>query len=280
MLVTGMSGAGRSTVLKNLEDHAWEVVDNLPLALLEPFLEAKDARPLLAVGMDSRTRDFVPARVAKRIAALRKKTDVEITVIFVDCDDDILQRRFTETRRRHPLAGDRPVLDGILEERTKLDPLRQIADYVLDTSNMTAVDLRRMIAGRFHLDEAAPLTVTIVSFSFKRGLPREADLVFDVRFLSNPFYVDDLRPLSGIDPRVGAHIEQDSMFEQFFKRLVALLLLLLPAYDQEGKSYLTIAVGCTGGRHRSVYVAERLSEQLTRAGQAVTVRHRDVDKEK
>jgi UPF0042 nucleotide-binding protein len=267
VLVTGMSGAGRSTALKALEDLGYEAVDNLPLSFL-PALSA--AGGPVAVGIDVRTRGFTSAEV---VAALPPN----VTVVFIDADDELLRRRYTETRRPHPLAFDRPVMDGIRLERQLVSPLRERANLVIDTSSLSVAELRRVLAGHFALDAPAGVAVFVRSFAYRRGLPSDADLVFDVRFLDNPHYDPALRPLTGLDAAVGRRIDADRDFAGFFQRLTDLLRPLLPRYANEGKTYLTIAIGCTGGRHRSVYVAERLAEWLRREGQRVAVGHRDLD---
>jgi RNase adapter protein RapZ len=267
VLVTGMSGAGRSTALKALEDLGYEAVDNLPLSFL-PSLSA--AGGPVAVGIDVRTRGFAAEEV---VAALPS----HVTVVFLDADDELLRRRYTETRRPHPLAFDRPVIDGIRLERQRVSVLRDRASLVVDTSALSVAELRRILAGHFALDAPAGTAVFVRSFAYRRGLPPDADLVFDVRFLENPHYDPALRPLTGLDPAVGARIAADPGFEGFFQRLTDLLRPLLPRYANEGKTYLTIAIGCTGGRHRSVYVAERLAEWLRRERQRVAVGHRDLD---
>jgi UPF0042 nucleotide-binding protein len=231
----------------------------------------------IAVSVDFRTRDFGAEQLAEVLDGFGARDDIDVSVIFLDCDDEILRRRFTETRRRHPLADDRPVLDGILRERALLASVMERADVVIDTSSLSTTDLRRMLAGQFRLDAAASLTVSILSFSYRRGLPREADLVFDVRFLANPHYVSKLRPQTGRDAAVAQHIMDDPAYAPFMTSLSAMLASLLPLYQKEGKSYLTVAIGCTGGRHRSVYVAEELARRLTGAGGEVILRHRDTD---
>jgi UPF0042 nucleotide-binding protein len=278
VLITGMSGAGRSSALKMLEDMGYEAVDNLPLSLLGRLVSTSSAEPRpMAVGIDIRTRDFDVAALLAQAEALACRDGLESRLVFLDCDDDILARRFTETRRRHPLAGDRPVADGIRLERDRVSPLRSRADVVIDTSRLQPGGLRRLLRGYFALEESARLALFVTSFSFRQGLPREADLVFDVRFLENPHYQPDLRPLTGLDPDVGAYVARDPAFAGFWSSLTSLLQPLLPRYDSEGKSYLTIAIGCTGGRHRSVYVAEQLGAWLASEGQAVTIGHRDLD---
>lgn len=276
LLVTGMSGAGRSTALKTLEDMGYEAFDNLPLSLVPALIEsiAADARAI-AVGADLRTRGFAIESMLEPLDAVVGRTGRELKVLFIDCDDEPLQRRYTESRRPHPLAGDRPVTDGIRLERRVVSALRDRADLVIDTSNLSAAELKRLLTGQFSL-AAGGLRVFVTSFAYRHGIPRDADLIFDVRFLDNPHYVPELRQLTGRDPAVAAHIEQDPDLAPFLTGFWRLLEPLLPRYEQEGKTYLTIAIGCTGGRHRSVYVAERLAAQLGAAGLRVELAHRDL----
>jgi RNase adapter protein RapZ len=199
----------------------------------------------------------------------------ELDVLFIDCDDERLERRYTETRRPHPLAGDRPIMDGIRLERRAVSALRDRAGLVIDTSNLNAAELKRLLTGHFAI-ETTGLRIFVTSFSYRHGIPRDADLIFDVRFLDNPHYLPELRPLTGRDPAVAAHIERDPDFAPFFAGLWRLLQPLLPRYEKEGKTYLTIGIGCTGGRHRSVYVAERLTAQLRDAGLRAELSHRDL----
>ena len=277
VLVTGLSGAGRSTALKMLEDMGYEAVDNLPLSLLPRLVGGSCMRERpIAVGIDIRTRDFAVTGLLAEIDRLIAGEGIEAKLLFLDCDDEALARRYTETRRRHPLAGDRPVMDGIRLERDRVSPLRARADVVVDTSVLKPQELKRLLTGHFGLRDRASLGIFVTSFSFRQGLPREADLVFDVRFLDNPYYDPLLRPLTGLDAPVQAHIVRDPVFTEFFGNLTRLIEPLLPRYDREGKAYLTIAIGCTGGRHRSVYVAERIAAWLADHGQTVTVAHRDV----
>lgn len=276
LLVTGMSGAGRSTALKTLEDMGFETFDNLPAILVPALVECAAADgPAIAVGADTRTRGFAPTTMLDSIAGAVGRVGRELCVLFVDCDDERLERRYTETRRPHPLAGDRPIIDGIRRERQAVDALRDRADLVIDTSALTATELKRVLAGHFALDVSG-LRIFVTSFAYRRGIPRDADLIFDVRFLDNPYYVDALRTLCGLDPAVAAHIERDADFAPFFARLWRLLRPLLPRYETRGKTYLTIAIGCTGGRHRSVYVAERLAARLRDGGWRAEVAHRDL----
>ena len=273
VLVTGMSGAGKTTALKALEDMDYEAVDNVPLSLLNSLVAPDFQRPM-AFGVDIRTRDFGVEPFLGAIDRLRAGDGVDVRVLFLDCDDVVLSRRFEETRRRHPLAGDRPVPDGIDHERSLVAPLLDLADLVVDTSELTPGDLKHILQG--HLGHSTGLTIFVTSFSYRHGLPRQADLVFDVRFLTNPHYQPELRDQDGRDQAVADFISADGGFGQFFDGITGLLEPLLPRYAEEGKSYLTIAVGCTGGRHRSVFVAETLARWLESLGRTVQVRHREL----
>ncbi len=277
-MVTGLSGAGKTSALKILEDLGYEAVDNLPLSLLSSLVRPEGGllRPL-AVGIDIRSREFGVDSITAALDALREKKGLLVRMVFVDCEDTALCRRFTETRRRHPLAADRPLIDGIHHERVLISPLKRRADVVCDTSSLALRDFRRLLAGHFALEDDKGLSVFVTSFAYRNGLPREADLVFDVRFLTNPHYVQDLRPLSGQDAGVDAYVTADPAFPAFFEALTGLLAPLLPRFAAEGKSYLTIAFGCTGGRHRSVCLAERLFAWLKTQNARVELRHRDLD---
>lgn len=275
LLVTGLSGAGRTTTLRILEDLGYEAIDNLPLGLLPALVGSLGPGRCLAVGVDVRTRGFRAAQLSAQLSELRADPRIEVQLLFLDCDDEMLRRRFTETRRLHPLATDRPVTDGIRLERSMVTPLREVADRIIDTSHLPTGELKVILKGHF-AQEQPGLGVFVTSFAFRHGLPLEADLVFDARFLRNPHYEGALRPLTGLDPEVGAFVSADPAFEGFLDGVTRLIEPLLPRYEQEGKSYLTIAVGCTGGRHRSVYVAGRLDEWLRGQGHPVTLRHRDL----
>ncbi len=281
LLVTGMSGAGKSTVLNTLEDMGWEVVDNLPFQLLDRLLATEapagisNERPL-ALGIDSRTRGFGAQAIIDRVKSMNERRENNISVLFMDCSGAELERRYSETRRRHPLALDRPAADGIARERELVAPLRQWAAHVVDTTSSTTNDLKQEIRTRFSDWGNAGMSLAILSFGFSRGLPRNADLVFDMRFLQNPYWVDDLRHLTGRDALVSDYVRSDPAYEDAVSRIEGLLLTLLPRYKAEGKAYVTIAFGCTGGRHRSVHVAERVAAHLASAGFAPTLSHRDV----
>lgn len=273
LFITGLSGAGMSSALKVLEDLGYEVFDNFPLSLIDGLLAETEAytKPI-AIGIDTRTRHFDPQAIIERVK------DLNARLVFVTCDENVLQKRFTETRRRHPLAGDRPVSAGIKKELSLLYPLREIADPIIDTTDLTIHDLRRIMAGHFEENKASRLMVTLMSFGFKNGLPREADIVMDVRFLKNPHWDLKLRPLTGKDRAVSDHIDGDPSFEEFLRNFKNLLGPLFERYGQEGKSYLTIAFGCTGGKHRSVYVAEKMAEWVQQKNITAMVEHRDIDR--
>jgi UPF0042 nucleotide-binding protein len=274
-IVTGLSGAGRSTALRALEDAGWEMVDNLPIAMIPRLCEIGAGRPL-AVGVDSRTRGFSAEALSETVAALRALPGVAPSLVFLDASDDALIARFGETRRRHPMAGADPVSLGVARERAVLTAARERADLVIDTTAMTPHDLKAEICGALTGARAPGLTVSLHSFAFKRGAPREAEMVFDVRFLRNPHWEPALRPRDGRDPAVAAYVEADPLFEPFFERLADMVLLLLPAYKREGKAYLGVGIGCTGGRHRSVTIVERLGRRQSSAGWRATVRHREL----
>lgn len=272
LIITGYSGAGISSTLKHLEDTGYEVFDNLPLGLVESVLADTNTGQSVAIGTDTRTRGFDPSRLL-RIAAQRNARLVCLT-----CDETELQKRFTETRRRHPLAKDRPVSAGIRKEQNLLQPLTENADALIDTSELSIHDLRRIVEGLFGRGEKGHLTVTLLSFGFRYGLPREADIVMDVRFLKNPHWDKTLKAQTGQDNAVGAYIETDENFDPFLTRLKTMIEPLLPRYAHEGKSYLTVAIGCTGGHHRSVYTVERLKEWFTGQDMTINIHHRDIER--
>jgi RNase adapter protein RapZ len=282
VLVTGLSGAGRGTALAALEDMGYVAVDNVPLPLLGDLMRSTAGSPgelavPLAFGVDTRTYGFDPHDLVRRIRELRLRADITARLLFLDCDSETLLRRYTESRRPHPLAPDRPVKDGISEERKHLGWVRDSADVAIDTSALSPHAFKQLLAGHFALDRSLGTRIGVMSFSYRRGLPREADLVFDVRFLKNPHYEPALKPLTGLNPAVAGFVASDPGYRPFIDSLRGLIGPLLPRFDAEGKSYLTIAIGCTGGRHRSVAVAEELAEWLRGAGRSVTLSHRDAD---
>ena len=267
VIVSGLSGAGMSSALKHLEDLNFEVFDNFPLPLVKSL--TKDSQRI-AIGIDSRTRGFNANAILKAAQSLKAK------LVFITCDDPVLHKRFTETRRKHPLAKDRPVRDGIRQERRLLFDLQAKADIVIDTSELSVHDLRHILEGYFASKKKQRLTIALKSFAFRYGLPREADIVLDVRFLNNPHWVKELKSKTGLDKKVGAYIARDPAFKSFISDFKKMLKPLLPRYANEGKSYLTIAVGCTGGKHRSVYVAQLLKTWLHDAGYTTHIEHRDI----
>ena len=274
LLVTGMSGAGKSTVLDALEDMGWDTADNLPVDLLDEFVhgggQCRTANA--AIGMDVRSRGFDPETLAERIHSLE---DVEGELLYLDCSGTELIRRYDETRRLHPLAPDRPAEDGIARERQLTWALRAAADSLIDTTDLSPAELRDELHRRFGGDSDQPV-LTIASFSFARGISRTADLVFDLRFLPNPHWVEELRPLTGIDRPVRDHLEKEPSWDETMARIESLLIDWIPRYWAAGKSYVTVAFGCTGGRHRSVAAAVEMAERLRAAGFAPNVRHRDL----
>jgi UPF0042 nucleotide-binding protein len=262
VIVTGLSGGGKASILRALEDVGYEAVDNPPLTMLEEMIARGDQK--LAVGIDARTRGFDANDVLDAIARLGSHSERRIQLVYAWADDNTLLRRYTETRRRHPLAPQGVVAEGIAAELALTEPLRAHADLVVDTSDLPIASLRRLIERHFgtHVDPAQ-LAVSLISFAYPKGLPREADLVFDARFLRNPHYDPILRAKTGLDADVGAYVEADDDFAKFFTCITEFVELVLPRFVQEGKKYATITIGCTGGRHRSVHLIEKLANHLT-----------------
>ncbi len=274
LLVTGMSGAGKSTVLDTLEDMGWDCVDNLPVGLLQAFAHGEEgvAKKPIAVGMDARSRGFDAAKLPEII---RSMAGFRPEILYLDCSGAELIRRYDETRRRHPLASDRPAEDGIARERGITARIREAADSILDTTDLTPAELREELRRRYGEDRDQPV-ITIASFGYARGVSRTADLVFDMRFIANPHWVDDLRPQTGIDQPVRDYCGQDPAWGPAMEQIEALLKDLIPRYWAAGKTYLTVAFGCTGGRHRSVAAAVEMGERLRDAGFPANIRHRDL----
>ncbi len=273
VLVTGLSGAGKNSILRALEDLGFETIDNPPLASLEDLVARSERN--VAIGVDARSRGFAAAAVLASLRRLRQNPALRPCLVFAAAEDDLLLRRYSETRRRHPLAQDGTVADGIAIERQLTQPLREAADLLVDTSSLPLPKLRRLIEQ--HFGSGAPgLGVALVSFAYPAGLPREADMVFDARFLRNPHYINTLRPLTGKNPEVAKYIMQDPDFSAYTSKLHDMVEFLLPRFVQEGKKYATLCIGCTGGRHRSVFIVEGLATALTAGGWRVTVTHRDL----
>lgn len=277
LIVTGMSGAGKSTALEVLEDLGWETIDNAPVRLLEGLLTTGPSPDApLAIGVDSRTRGFDSAAILSLLDRLLAPGRSSASILFLDASSSTIERRYNETRRPHPLARERPVADGIKAEREMLEPLRARAEMVVDTSSFATNQLQQVIRNQFGDAAHTDMTLTITSFGFARGMPPLADLVFDMRFLDNPHWDPALRPQTGLDAPVGAHIEADPAFAPAYARIRDLVLELLPHYVEQGRAYLTIAFGCTGGRHRSVFSAEKLAADLREVGYEPTVIHRNL----
>ncbi|MCL6646266.1 MAG: RNase adapter RapZ, partial [Dehalococcoidia bacterium] len=281
LIITGLSGAGKSHAMRVFEDLNFFVVDNLPPALLPKFadlcLHSDGKVQRVAVVIDIRGGEFFDD-LFHALGQLRA-LGVHHQILFLDASDEVLVRRFKETRRKHPLAQGRTVLQGIRAERRRLEAVKERADKIIDTSALTVHDLREEIIATYVRGErAGALEVSIISFGYKYGLPMDADLVFDVRFLPNPNYIPRFKKLSGRHPSVARYIRSFSQTREFIERITELLIYLLPHYIREGKSYLTIAFGCTGGRHRSVMIAAEIHKRLVRAGYRVKVTHRDIEK--
>jgi len=273
VIVTGLSGSGKSHVNKCLEDMGYVCVDNLPLELVEPLLARVEA-PRVGIILDVRNPGFA-ARFPEILAHVRERVPA-MRLLFLDASEESLIRRFSETRRPHPLAGERSLLEALRRERKLLEDVRSVADVVVDTSDMTVHELRSFIQKTFVGDPSRTrMIISATSFGFKFGVPHDIDLLFDVRFLANPHFVPELKPKTGDDPAVAAYIEKDPETSRFLQRVSAFLDYLLPLYEREQKSYLSIGVGCTGGKHRSVYIAARLASLLAAKGYPVRVSHRD-----
>jgi UPF0042 nucleotide-binding protein len=279
VLVTGPAGAGRGTAIKVLEDIGFEAIDNLPLTLLPRLLDGPPLGRPVALGIDPRNRDFTTDAFLDLVRRLVGRPDISAEVLFLDCREDVLLRRFSETRRRHPLAPDGSPEIGIALEADMLGPLRARADHVVDTTELSPHDLRDELLRWYGGEGSRGLSLSVQSFSYKRGIPSGVDMVMDVRFLRNPHWDPVLRPLDGRDPAVAAHVAADPRFRPFLDRLEGLVDMLLPAYEAEGKSHFTLAFGCTGGKHRSVALAENLAETLADKGWRVSIRHRELERQ-
>ncbi|MBV1903646.1 MAG: RNase adapter RapZ [Marinosulfonomonas sp.] len=277
VFVTGPSGAGRATAVRALEDIGFEVIDNLPLSLMPRLLEGPSIGRPLALGLDIRNRDFSVTRLLDSIEQSSENPDLDIELLYLNCSAEVLVRRFSETRRPHPMALAETPLQGIEREFELLEPIRSRADVLIDTSDLTPHNLKAEIARWFDTSGEARLAVSVQSFSYKRGLPRGADMVFDCRFLRNPYWDADLRMLSGQSSAVAKYVEQDERFADFFEKVSDMVAILLPAFADEGKSHLSIAFGCTGGQHRSVFVVEKLANALAALGWQVSKRHWELE---
>lgn len=281
VIVTGLSGSGKSTAIRVLEDLGFYCIDNLPVVLIPRFLElcesSLETLSKVALGVDIREREFLASFPA--ILEELRRADFSVRLVFLDASDDVLVRRFGETRRPHPLGGESGPLEGIQRERRELEDLRERADRIVDTTALTVHELREELRGIFESnDGAGGLNLVLVSFGFKFGVPNNVDMLFDVRFLANPYFVDELRNKTGIDVPVADYVLDREEARGFVRRVEDLLRYTLPLHRKEGRSYLTVAVGCTGGHHRSVAIVERLAASLGADGDRVQVRHRDIER--
>ena len=276
VIITGMSGSGKASVLKAFEDLGYYCVDNLPIGLIPRFADlAKQSSEIEKAAL---VADIREGEQLKRLPAIIRglKKQVHTTVLFLEASDDVLLRRFSETRRPHPLGKDSTVQSALNEERQRLQPIRDMADFVVDSSRFNVHELRAHITSKFTAGSTEKdILISIVSFGYKTGVPSDVDLVFDVRFLPNPHFVPEFRPLTGRHPQVAKYIRSFPQTQEFINRISELLIYLIPHYIREGKSYLTIAFGCTGGQHRSVMIAEDVKKRLAKAGYRVKVVHRD-----
>ena len=276
VLVTGPAGAGRSSTLNVLEDAGFEAIDNIPLRMLRALLEAPGQLRPMALGIDPRNRDFSTDMVAELLTQMRNLPDVSVELLYLDCATDVLLRRFSETRRRHPMAASDSPVEGIRREKELLAPVQAMADVLINTTELNVHELRSEVEHWFARDGQHSLNISVQSFSYKRGLPRSADMVFDCRFLRNPFWEPSLRHLNGTDVAVARYVSQDPLYAPFSKQVLDLSLLILPACKTEGKSHISLAFGCTGGQHRSVTLAEFLALRLAKEGWQGSIRHREL----
>ena len=280
VLVTGPSGAGRSSALNVLEDAGFEAIDNLPLRLMPALLEAPAQGRPMALGIDPRNCDFSIDAMMDLLRQLAEAPDMAAELLYLDCSTDVLLQRFSETRRRHPMAPEDQPEEGIRRERDLLLPIRSRADVLIDTTTYNVHRLREDIEKWFVPSGKHHLAISVQSFSYKRGVPRGVDMVYDCRFLRNPHYNKSLKPLNGTSAEVAAYVREDPRFEEFAQKVLDLSLFLLPAYRDEGKSHIAIAFGCTGGQHRSVTLAEHHALRLADAGWPVSIRHRELDRQR
>jgi len=278
VIITGPAGAGRTTAIKAIEDFGVEAIDNLPLSLIHRILLGPPTGERLAIGVDSRTRGFSTEALLEIIDNIEENENYSATLLYLDCRAETLLRRFSETRRRHPASPDGSPAIGIEQEVEMLASLRDRADILLDTSELSPHQLRAELARWFDLSEGRGLSVSVQSFSYKRGTPRGVDMMIDCRFLRNPHWDSALRPLTGLVPEVGEYVAEDPLFAPFFEKLQDFVELLLPAYQAEGKAYFSVGMGCTGGQHRSVFVAEKLAAALAKKGWMVSTRHKEMER--
>ena len=278
VLVTGLSGAGRTTAIRALEDIGYETIDNLPISLLPNIVSSPSKPARIAVGLDTRNRDFSTHGVLEMLETLSRMPWLKVDLVFIQCSTEVLVRRFSETRRRHPLAPAESPIIGIERERDLLLPILVRADVLLNSSDMSPHEMRGEITSYYSTDSALGLAVSVQSFSYKRGLPRGVDMLFDCRFLRNPYWDENLRSLDGLNKSVQDYVKQDTNFNEFYQKIRDLCLFLLPAYKDEGKTHFSLGFGCTGGKHRSVTLTELLANDLAHHGWQVSIRHREKER--
>jgi UPF0042 nucleotide-binding protein len=279
VIITGMSGSGKSTAIRALEDAGFFCIDNLPVLLLPKLTELAGGGQIERMALVVDVREGIFLKEAPRVLDEVRRAGHQVEVLFLDSSDDSLIRRFSETRRRHPLAPTGTVADGIAAEREELRDLRELADQVIDSSALNVHDLKRMVQARFSPEPATGPSLSVMSFGYRHGVPPQADLVFDVRFLPNPYFVPELKGLTGKNPKVAAYVLEREETKQFLDKVVDLCRFLFPRYQKEGKAYLTVAMGCTGGKHRSVAIAAELTRQLQQEIPRIQLWDRDIEKE-
>ena len=278
ILVSGPAGAGRTTAIRSLEDIGFEAIDNLPLDLVKSVLKPKKASSKIAIGLDTRGRDFSVEGLLDLLNSLSGLEHVDFELLYLSCTMEVLLRRYSETRRRHPLADGKTPHAAIEQELILLEPIRNKADIFIETSELSPHDLKARIKKLFLNSEANLLSISLKSFSYKRGLPRGADTTLDCRFLKNPHWQEELRDKTGLEPAVSEFVASDPKFSEFIERVTKLLLFLLPSFKEEGKSSVEIGFGCTGGVHRSVAVTETVAKKLADSGWNVSIKHREIER--
>ena len=278
ILVSGPAGAGRTTAIRSLEDLGFEAIDNLPLDLVKSVLKPKKACEKIAIGLDTRGRDFSVEGLLNLLKSLKRLEHVDFELLYLSCTMEVLLRRYSETRRRHPLADGKSPHEGIEQELILLEPIRHKADIFIETSELTPHDLKANIQKLFLKPGVNLLSISLKSFSYKRGLPRGTDITLDCRFLKNPHWHDELRDKTGLNSSVSEFVASDPKFSEFIERVTKLLLFLLPSFKEEGKSSVEIGFGCTGGIHRSVAVTETVAKKLAVSGWNVSIKHREIER--
>lgn len=280
LIITGFSGAGRTTILKNLEDIGYRTIDNLPLNFLSTLIDEtnyQDNKVLdeLAVGIDPRSHDFQANLLHEALKDLHDNKEIDLQLLFLEADEHAIARRYTETRRPHPFKA-KTLLESIKTETSLMDPIRNFADHIIDTTQLSADDVKQIIKHMFKMDQMIPLRIELISFAYKYGLPRHADIILDARFLKNPFYQENLKPLTGCHSRVKDYLSKSPQWQSYLEPLQKLVKASLEGFCNNGRSYVTLACGCTGGQHRSVFMVGEIADYLRKLGKTVTVCHRDM----